>query len=236
MSRIELLLWIVLPYTAMTVFVAGHIWRYRRDQFTWGTRSTQLLERRQLRPAILLFHLGLLAVLGGHFVGILIPESWTEAVGVTEHQYHLGSVVAGTLFGAITIIGFVWLIARRESSPRVRATTSTVDRMTYVLLLVVMTLGMMATLGPNLIGGGYNYRESVSPWFRGLFTLSPDVDLITGAPLVYQMHAVAAFLLFALWPFSRLVHVWSIPIAYLGRSHILYRSRNVAAPPAHGPR
>jgi nitrate reductase gamma subunit len=91
---------------------------------------------------------------------------------------------------------------------------------------------MTATLGPNLIDGGYNYRESVSPWFRGLFTLSPDVDLITSAPVVYQVHAVAAFLLFALWPFSRLVHVWSIPIAYLGRSHILYRSRGPAAVPA----
>jgi nitrate reductase gamma subunit len=232
MDRLEFLLWIVLPYAAITVFVAGHIWRYRRDQFTWGTRSTQLLEGRQLRPAILLFHLGLLAVLGGHFVGLLIPASLTEALGVTEDMYHLGSVAAGSLFGAVTIIGFVWLIVRRESTPRVRATTSVVDRMTYVLLLVVMSLGMMATLGPNLIDGGYDYRETVSPWFRGLFVLNPDLELITSAPFVYRFHAVAAFLLFALWPFSRLVHVWSIPIAYLTRSHILYRSRDVAAPPS----
>jgi nitrate reductase gamma subunit len=236
MSRIELLLWVVLPYAAITVFVAGHIWRYRRDQFTWGTRSTQLLEGRHLRPAILMFHLGLLAVFGGHFVGLLIPKAWTEAAGVSEDMYHLASVGAGAFFGAVTIIGFVWLIARRESSPRVRATTSTVDRMTYVLLLVVMTLGMIATLGPNLIQGGYHYRETVSPWFRGVFMLSPDVNLITSAPLVYQLHAVAAFLLFALWPFSRLVHAWSIPVSYLTRSNILYRSRGMPAPPAHRPR
>lgn len=225
MSRIDLLLWIVLPYASMTVFVAGHIWRYRRDQLTWGTRSTQILERRSLRPAILMFHLGLLAVMGGHFGGLLVPASLTEAVGVSEDQYHMVSVGAGTLFGAITIIGFVWLIARRESSPRVRATTSRVDRATYLPLLVVMSVGMIATLGPNLIDGGYDYRETVSPWFRGLFTLDPDVDLIAGAPVVYRLHAACAFLLFALWPFSRLVHVWSIPVAYLRRSHILYRSR-----------
>lgn len=232
MSRVEFLLWIVLPYAAITVFIGGHIWRYRHDRFTWGTRSTQLLENRQLRPAILLFHLGLLAVFGGHLVGILIPESWTEAVGVTEDIYHVASVAAGATFGAVTIIGFVWLIARREGTPRVRATTTMIDRATYVLLLVVMLLGQFATLGPNLIDGGYNYRESVSPWFRGLFSLNPDVGLITSAPLVYRVHAIAAFLLFALWPFSRLVHVWSIPVAYLTRSHILYRSRAPLAVPA----
>jgi nitrate reductase gamma subunit len=227
MERVDVLLWIILPYAALTVFVVGHIWRYRRDQFNWGTRSTQLLEQRQLRPAILLFHLGILAVLAGHFAGLVIPASVTEAVGVSEGAYHAGSVVAGTLFGAVAIVGFILLIARRESSPRVRATTSRVDRLTYGLLLIVMLVGMVATLGPNLIGGGYDYRETVSPWFRGLFVLDPDTSLITSAPAVYQVHAAAAFLLFALWPFSRLVHVWSIPLGYMRRSHILYRSRAV---------
>ena len=94
MSRVDLLLWIVLPYVAMAVFVGGHIWRYRRDQFNWGTRSTQLLEGRRLRPAILMFHVGLLAVFGGHFVGLLIPSSLTEALGVSEDLYHAVSVVA----------------------------------------------------------------------------------------------------------------------------------------------
>ncbi|HMM48125.1 MAG TPA: respiratory nitrate reductase subunit gamma [Miltoncostaeaceae bacterium] len=230
MSRLDFLLWIVLPYAAITVCIAGHIWRYRHDQFTWGTRSTQLLERHNLRPAILMFHLGLLAVFGGHVVGLLVPSSWTEAVGVSEDMYHAGSVAAGTLFGVITVVGFVWLIARRETTPRVRATTTGIDRLTYLLLLIVMSMGMIATLGPNLIGGGYDYRETVSPWFRGVFTLNPDVGLITSAPAVYQLHAICAFLLFALWPFSRLVHVWSIPVSYVGRSYILYRARTRPAP------
>ncbi len=84
MSRAELLLWVVLPYVALTVFVAGHVWRYRTDQLGWTTRSTQLLERRRLRPAVLLFHLGLFAVIGGHVLGILVPASVTEAAGLSE--------------------------------------------------------------------------------------------------------------------------------------------------------
>ncbi len=225
MSRVDLLLWIVLPYVAMAVFVGGHIWRYRRDQFTWGTRSSQLMERRQLRPAILMFHLGLLAVFGGHVLGLLVPESFTTAIGVSEDFYHWLSVAAGVTAGAVTTIGFALLIIRREGIPRVRATTTTVDRITYALLGIVIVIGMIAAVGPNLIDGGYNYRETVSPWFRGLFALNPDVDLIAGAPVPYRIHAAAAWLLFALWPFSRLVHVWSIPIAYLTRSPILYRTR-----------
>lgn len=228
MSRIDLLLWIVLPYAAMTVFVVGHIWRYRHDQFGWTTRSTQLLERRRLRPAVLLFHLGLLAVIGGHVLGLLIPASLTEALGVSEDQYHAVSVTAGTLSGLVMLVGFVLLLARRETDARVRATTTTTDRLTYLLLGVMILTGMYATVGENLLGGGYDYRETVAPWFRGLFTLDPDTSLIAGAPLVYRIHAAMAFLLYALWPFSRLVHAWSVPIAYLGRSPILYRSRRRA--------
>jgi len=225
MSRIDLLLWIVLPYTAMTVFVVGHIWRYRQDQFGWTTRSTQLLESRRLRPAVLLFHLGLLAVIGGHVLGLLVPSSLTEDVGVSEDLYHGVSVTAGTISGLVMLVGFVLLLARRETQPRVRATTTRTDRATYLLLGVMLVTGMYATVGENLLGGGYDYRETVAPWFRGLFTLDPDTSLIAGAPLVYRIHAAAAWVLYALWPFSRLVHAWSVPVTYLGRSHILYRSR-----------
>lgn len=229
MSRVDLLLWVALPYVAMTVFVAGHVWRYRHDQFGWTTRSTQLLESRRLRPAILLFHLGLFAVLGGHVLGLLVPASLTERVGVSEDLYHGVSVTAGTLAGLAMLAGFVLLLLRRETDARVRATTTSVDRATYLLLGVMLVTGMYATVGENLLLGGYDYRETVAPWFRGLFTLDPDTSLIAGAPLVYRIHAVAAWLLYALWPFSRLVHAWSVPVGYLSRSNILYRSRRRAA-------
>lgn len=229
MSRSDLILWIVLPYVSMAVFVVGHVWRYRHDQFGWTTRSTQLLESRRLRAGVLLFHLGLLAVLGGHVLGLLVPASLTDEVGVSEHVYHVVSVTAGTVSGAVMLAGFVLLLARRASDRRVRATTTRTDRLTYLLLGLMIVTGMYATVGENLLGGGYDYRETVAPWFRGLFTFDPDAALMAEAPLVYQLHATAAWFLYALWPFSRLVHAWSVPVGYLTRSNILYRSRRAAA-------
>ena len=228
MSRVDLVLWVLLPYVAMTVFVVGHAWRYRHDQFGWTTRSTQLLESRRLRPAILLFHFGLLAVIGGHVMGLLVPASLTEALGLSKDGYHAVSVTAGTLAGLAMLAGFALLLLRRGADPRVRATTTNTDRLTYLLLGVMLVTGMYATVGENLLGGGYDYRATVAPWFRGLFTLDPDTSLISGAPLVYRIHVVAAWLLYAFWPFSRLVHAWSVPLGYLSRSNILYRSRRRA--------
>jgi len=230
-SRLDLVLWVALPYVSITVFVVGHWWRYRHDQFGWTTRSTQLLERRRLRSAILLFHLGLFAVIGGHVLGILVPASLTERVGVSEDLYHAVSVTAGTLAGLMMLAGFVLLLARRQTDARVRATTTGIDRATYLLLGAMLVSGMYATVGENLLLGGYDYRETVAPWFRGLFTFDPDTALISGAPLVYRIHVVAGWLLYALWPFSRLVHAWSVPVAYLIGSPILYRTRGPAVAP-----
>ncbi len=225
MSGGALTLWVAVPYTCLAVFVVGHIWRVRAGKLTWTTRSTQLLERRLLRIGSPLFHLGLLAVIGGHVLGILVPKAVTDAAGVSEHTYHVVSVGAGTTAGIAMTLGFAILLYRRFTVPRVRRTTTGVDRLTYLLLGLVVLTGMWATIGVNLLGGGYDYRETVGPWFRSIFILSPDPELMSGAPLIYQLHAIGALLLFALWPFSRLVHAWSAPIAYLRRSPVLYRPR-----------
>jgi len=225
MSGGTLMLWVAVPYACLAVFVVGHVWRVRAGKLTWTTRSTQLLERRLLRIGSPLFHVGLLAVIGGHVLGILVPKALTETAGVSEHTYHVVSVGAGTSAGIAMSAGFAILLYRRLKVRRVRRTTTRVDRLTYLLLGLVILSGMWATIGVNLLGGGYDYRETVGPWFRGLFTLAPDPELMSGAPLVYQLHALGALLLFALWPFSRLVHAWSAPVAYLRRSPVLYRPR-----------
>jgi nitrate reductase gamma subunit len=230
MSGGALALWVAVPYVCLTIFVVGHVWRLRSGMLTWTTRSTQLLERRLLRIGAPLFHLGLLAVIGGHVLGILVPKQLTETAGVSEHAYHVVSVAAGTTAGLVMTLGFAVLLYRRTRIPRVRNTTTGTDRATYLLLAVIIVTGMWATVGVNLLGGGYDYRETVGPWFRGLFTLDPDPSLMSGAPFVYQLHALSAMLLYALWPFSRLVHAWSAPVAYLRRSPILYRPRPKEAP------
>jgi nitrate reductase gamma subunit len=225
MSRVDLFLWVALPYLCLATFVVGHVWRYTRGQLTWTARSTQLLERRLLRVGSLLFHLGILAVIGGHVLGILVPAGVTEAVGIGEDGYHVLALVAGGTAGVVATLGILVLAYRRITIARIRAATPRSDLVLYPLLVVTMLLGLAAALGENFLWGEYHYRETVSPWFRGVLTFDPDPDLMSGAPFLFQAHAVSAWLLFAVWPFTRLVHAWSIPATYLGRSWILFRDR-----------
>ena len=226
-SRGAQLLWVILPYLAIATFVVGHAWRWKRDQFTWTTRSTQLLESRWLKLGSPLFHFGLLAVIGGHVIGILIPQSVTDWLGISEDTYRIFSASMGTLAGTAMLAGLAILIVRRLRNPRVAATTRGMDVAVMALLALMVATGMWNTVVENLINGGYNYRETVSPWFRGLFLLDPNASLMTrGAiPLSYQLHAVGGWLLIMVWPFSRLVHAWSVPLGYLRRKPIVYRSR-----------
>ena len=228
MTGFSELVWVALPYVAIAIFVAGHVWRYRHDKFGWTTRSTQLLEGRWLAWGSNLFHYGALAAIAGHVLGILVPAQVTEFFGVTEDRYHLLSAAAGTPAGVVCAVGLVILIVRRAMFPRVRPTTSYTDLGVYALLVLIIGLGLYETVRYSALGGGYDYRATVAIWFRGIFMLNPRSDLMISAPLVYQLHAASAWLLFALWPFSRLVHAWSLPFQYIGRPYILYRSRYAA--------
>ena len=220
-STAQVFLWAGLPYLALGIFVVGHIWRWRYDQFGWTSRSTQLQERRLLKWGSPLFHYGTFAAIGGHVIGVLIPESWTRAIGIPENVYRWFSAGAGTLAAVLVIGGVVVLAGRRLLVPRVRATTSPVDYVALILLLLVILTGIAPTIGVNLLGHGYNYRTTVAPWFRGLFTGSPDVTAIAHAPLIYQIHVTAAWLIWAVWPFSlaraRLELPAVVPVAALHR-------------------
>ncbi|MDX2530994.1 respiratory nitrate reductase subunit gamma [Streptomyces sp. ME08-AFT2] len=221
-----ILLWVVLPYVVLAVFVLGHVWRYRYDKFGWTTRSSQLYERRLLRVGSPLFHFGILVVLLGHIGGLVIPESWTEAVGISEDAYHVSAVVLGTIAGVATVGGLAILIYRRRTVGPVFSATTRNDKAMYVSLTVTIALGLAATVAANIVGGGYNYRETISPWFRSIFYLQPDPALMAEAPVLFQLHAISALLLFAAWPFTRLVHMLTAPLGYLTRPYIVYRSRD----------
>ena len=226
MSAGEILLWIILPYVAVAVFVVGHVWRYRDGQFTWSARSTQILDRRVLGWASPLFHYGALAAVGGHVIGLCIPASVTEGVGISESTYRWFAAIAGAIAGAAALIGFLGLVYRRIVSDRVRRSTTRMDLATYFLLTVLIVMGCWMTFGYNLATvTPYDYRASIGEWWRSLFILQPDVDAVQGAPLLYQLHAIIAWGFWAFFPFSRLVHAWSIPLQYLGRPYILYRRR-----------
>jgi nitrate reductase gamma subunit len=228
-SGADLLLWVAVPYICLAVFVVGHIWRYRQDQFGWTSRTSQLFEHRWLRWASPLFHLGAFMVIGGHVVGLAIPDSWTEAAGISEHAYHTTAVWAGSVAGVAMVAGLGMLCARRLLTRRIRLGTDRSDKVLFPLLSATVLLGITATATHNVFGPGYDYRSTVSVWFRGLFTLQPQPEAISGAPLLFQLHALSACLLFAAWPFTRLVHVWSAPIGYLARPYLVYRRRTAPA-------
>jgi len=218
-------LWVIVPYVAIALFVGGHVWRYRYDKFGWTTRSSQLYENRLLRLGSPLFHWGILLVALGHVGGLLIPESVTEDAGISEDAYHAAAVSLGTISGIMTLSGIAILIYRRRTTGPVFSATTRNDKAMYVLLVATLLAGLTTTVLGNLTGHPHDYRQTVSPYFRSVFYLHPDVDKIVSAPIGFKIHVVLAWILFASWPFTRLVHVFSAPLGYLTRPYVVYRSR-----------
>ncbi len=228
MTGTELFLWVIIPYLCIATFVGGHVWRYHYDKFGWTTRSSQLYERRLLRWGSPLFHFGILAALGGHVMGLLVPKSWTESVGISEDLYHVMAVVLGGIAGVGTVVGLSLLIYRRRTVGPVFSATTRNDKFMYVFLAGTILLGLATTVNSNILGS-HDYRETVAPYFRSIFYFQPQGELMTASTLLFQAHVMSAWLLFAVWPFTRLVHVFSAPLGYLTRPYIVYRSREVAA-------
>jgi nitrate reductase gamma subunit len=170
----------------------------------------------------------MLGVVGGHVIGLLVPRSWTAAVGVDDHVYHYAAVIGGHVAGVMALVGMCILIYRRRTVGPVFSATTVMDKVMYVFLGAAIVLGMWNTIAGSIfsLGGEYNYREGVSVWYRSFLAFQPDADLMAEAPIGFRLHALVAFGLFALWPFTRLVHVFSAPIGYLTRPYVVYRSRD----------
>ncbi|OBK96366.1 respiratory nitrate reductase subunit gamma [Mycobacterium asiaticum] len=221
--------WDDAPYVVLAIAVVGTWWRYRYDKFGWTTRSSQIYESRLLSIGSPLFHFGSLAVIMGHISGLLIPESWTRAIGMSDHLYHLQALMLGAPAGFATLLGIGLLVYRRRTRGPVRLATTGNDKLMYVVLVCALVAGLSCTLmGATHFGELHDYRQKVSVWFRSIWILDPRGDLMAHAAVCYQIHVLIALLLFALWPFTRLVHALSAPVAYLFRPYIVYRSRDAA--------
>ncbi|MDJ0318435.1 MULTISPECIES: respiratory nitrate reductase subunit gamma [Arthrobacter] len=223
----DIFLWGVLPYLMVVILVGGSIWRYKYDQFGWTTRSSQLYESRLLRIGSPVFHFGLLAVIAGHFFGLVIPKSWTEAVGMSENIYHFNALFVGTVAGVGTLGGIILLIYRRRKTGPVFMATTKNDKLMYVVLVAAIVFGLWTTLASVFWPDhDLTYRDTVSPWFRSLFIFSPDVAAMAAAPTAFHIHTLVGMALFVIWPFTRLVHAFTAPLHYLFRPYIVYRSRD----------
>jgi nitrate reductase gamma subunit len=238
-TALDHLLWGALPYVVIAVLVGGTIWRYRYDRFGWTTRSSQLYESRLLRIASPVFHFGLLVVIVGHVVGLLIPESWTDAVGITNDMYHVTALSLGAVAGVTTLGGIALLIWRRRTTGPVFSATTVNDKVMYLVLVAAILAGLATTLLSAVAGltGGHeaDYRGTVSPWFRSVFVLQPDVTAMSAASGAFKLHTLIGLALFALFPFTRLVHAFSAPVWYLFRPYVVYRSRDREPTPASRP-
>lgn len=227
MTGIQAFLWVAFPWLAIAAFVIGIIWRWRYDQMGWTTHSTQIYESKLLRLSSPLFHWGMMFVIIGHLMGLAIPKSWTRAVGISDHAYHLIATIPGTIAGIAVVLGLIGLLYRRIVTRSVFLSTATSDKVMYVLLSAAIFSGFIATVSTQVFGGaeGYDYRETISPWLRQLLVFNAQPELMADVPWEFKVHVIAGFSLIALWPFTRLVHAFSIPVGYSTRPYVVYRSR-----------
>jgi nitrate reductase gamma subunit len=231
MSPFEIFWWGALPYIVITMFVLGTVIRRIFFAQTWTSKSSQFMEKKEQRVGIPLFHIAVLFLIFGHIGGLIIPKAIMDAMGVEEHMYHMMAIVIGGTVGVTLIVAFLILAHRRFMSgatKRMKANTSNMDRVLYVLMALTILFGMLATF--SNVDGAFNYRTSLSIWFRSIFALQPDVALMQQVPLLYKIHLSFGMLCFAVWPFTRLVHVFSgitAPFRYIGRAAIVYRRRKL---------
>ena len=207
------LLFAVLPYIALVTFLLVTIQRYRSRAFTYSSLSSQFLENRQHFWAMVPFHYGMVILLTGHIVGLLLPRT---VLAWNSHPLRLYVLeVAALAFGVLTLVGLLTLVARRIGTDKVRVTTTVVDWVVYLLLLVQASSGIaVAVLYP---WGSSWYAAAAAPYLHSILLLRPDISYAAGMPLLAQLHIVNAFVLVTLFPFTRLVHILVVPNPYLWR-------------------
>lgn len=227
MSTMNEFLFGIYPYIALAVFLLGSLIRFDREQYTWKSDSSQLLKRGQLRWGSNLFHIGVLALFLGHLVGLLTPKDLYHALGLSTEAKQLLAIAAGGVFGTMCLAGLVLLVYRRLSEPRIRATSTPMDIVVLLWILVTLLLGL-ASIFVSLGHRDGSVMVVLGLWAQHIVTLRGNAaDFIAGVHWIYKVHLVFGMTLFLLFPFSRLVHVWSGfgALAYLTRPYQIVRSK-----------
>jgi nitrate reductase gamma subunit len=224
------------PYLALTVFLVGSLVRFDREQYTWKSGSSQFLRRRQLTWGSNLFHVGILLIFVGHFVGLLTPIRVFDAIGISHGFKQLLAIVVGGLAGLVMLVGITLLLHRRLFDSRIRKTSSFGDITVLLLLYAQLLLGLASIpLSLGHLDGGEMVKFMT--WAQGILTLQPGVSaLIADVNLIFKLHLLLGMTIFLVFPFTRLAHVWSAPVWYLGRQgyQIVRTRRRVATAAAQG--
>jgi nitrate reductase gamma subunit len=206
------------PYVALGIFVVGSALRYDRDQYSWKADSSQLLSKKGMRVGSNLFHIGIILLFFGHFFGLLTPE-WVYHPFMTPGFKQVMAMTAGGIFGTMCLIGLVMLLNRRLTNKRIRATSHPADIMILVVLLVQLVLGLITIpfSAQHLDGSS---MISLANWAQHIVTFrSGAAAFVVGEAWVFKLHLVLGMSIFVLFPFTRLVHIWSVPVQYITRSN-----------------
>ncbi|RKQ30746.1 respiratory nitrate reductase subunit gamma [Oceanobacillus halophilus] len=218
--------WVIFPYITLTIMILGLLYRYAFRQLTWAAPSTNFFEKKWLRIGSPLFHYGIVFAFIGHVMGMVIPMEFYQALGISDHLYHMGAIWGGGLAGLMVVAGLIILLIRKMTIDPVRIKAGFADFFSVLALLFVAGTGTYMTIIFNTMVIEYEYRETIGPWFRSLFVFMPKYELMSGVPFIFKLHVVSAFALFASIPFTRLVHIFSFPIKYPARPPQQYRSRS----------
>jgi nitrate reductase gamma subunit len=208
----------VFPYVCLTTFVVGHAYRYVTDRFGWNARSSEFLEKKQLFFGSIPFHIGIIATFMGHAGGLLIPQRVYDVFGITARMHMAVAHWMGLAVGLAAFAGVLVLGWRRMKQPRLKIVTTRNDMVTLAALAVVIGTGLY-----NVLFSHFDVLYTVAPWIRGIVTFTPDSTLMLEVPFAVRVHVTAAWALLAFSPFTRLVHIWSVPLFYLVRPFIVYR-------------
>jgi nitrate reductase gamma subunit len=207
----------VYPYIALAVLVIGSVIRFDREPYTWRTGSSQLLRRRQLVTGSVLFHLGVLMIFAGHFVGLLTPIAVFDALGVPHAAKQMLAIVAGGTAGLLALAGGGLLLHRRLFDPRIRKTSSFGDTAILVILMIQLVLGL-STIPVSLQHRDGLEMVKFMAWAQGVFTFRPNVaDHVADVAWVFKAHLALGMTILLVFPFTRLVHMLSAPVWYLNR-------------------
>jgi nitrate reductase gamma subunit len=232
-NAVHAFLFNVYPYICLAVFLMGSVARFDRDQYTWKSDSSQLLRAGQLRWGSNLFHIGILFLLFGHTVGLLTPHALYETF-VTPGQKQVFAVISGGSAGLMCFIGLTLLLHRRLFDDRIRLTSHRTDIAILIILWVQLALGLV-TLPYSLQHSDGGTMLVLSDWAQRIATFRPDASALVAVDWPFKVHMVLGMTIFLLFPFSRLVHVWSglATVAYLFRPYQVVRSRRLNVPAGH---
>jgi len=225
--RLENFLYGVYPYIALSIFVIGSWLRFDREQYTWKSDSSQLLSGKNLRLGSNLFHIGVIAIFFGHAVGLLTPHSVFTGLGVSDMTHQMIAIWAGTIFGSMCLVGALILWVRRMFNRRVSATSRGSDKFVLSWILVTLLIGL-STIPVSLGHASHNDPSvmiALAEWAQSIVYLRPEPALLAGVDTVFKIHLFFGMTVFLVFPFTRLVHVWSAPFSYAWRPYQIVRSK-----------